>query len=433
MPPEISRSGFGIRSVSAIGCRPEQVLINFSHSHAAPAPYFAYKLGSAHESLDHLAAERAYYDQLLTMFAEVARTASSRSVRAVVTGGTGYTPGIAVNRRERTADGRTILGWNPDGFIDEEVPVIAIEDLEGTAIATILSFGCHPVLLGCRCGDHAYADHKSHFFQVSSDFVGALRLSVEQWRGGTCLFLQGAAGNVLPLETFNDEEGPESAFGRRLGLESVHAIADRPAVVTNIERLRDDYLALVDFSLYRKRPAKEQPDAVLASISKKISLPLQEAPDLDALKDEAATRESQLAEHMAHGPRSGMFVNQQRYHLAWLHRTIQTIETGEVARAVDGEVWAGRVGNFAIAAASGEVFSETGYAVRHHSPAQVTLFAGYSNGVLGYIPTPEEYPYGGYEPAIAHRGYGQPAAFHPSAAGIVQDEAVKALEALFAS
>ena len=139
------------------------------------------------------------------MFAEVARTASSRcGTRSRHRRDWLRAGDRSEQARERTADGRTILGWNPDGFIDEEVPVIAIEDLEGTAIATILSFGCHPVLLGCRCGDHAYADHKSHFFQVSSDFVGALRLSVEQWRGGTCLFLQGAAGNVLPLETFND-------------------------------------------------------------------------------------------------------------------------------------------------------------------------------------------------------------------------------------
>ena len=58
-PPRFLAPASGISVSSAIGCRPEQVLINFSHSHAAPAPYFAYKLGSAHESLDHLAAERA--------------------------------------------------------------------------------------------------------------------------------------------------------------------------------------------------------------------------------------------------------------------------------------------------------------------------------------------------------------------------------------
>ena len=46
-------------------------------------------------------------------------------------------------------------------------------------------------------------------------------------------------------------------------------LTDRPSLRTSSASAMI-YLALVDFSLYRKRPAKEQPDAVLASISKKI-------------------------------------------------------------------------------------------------------------------------------------------------------------------
>ena len=137
---------------------------------------------------------------------------------------------------------------------------------------------------------------------------------------------------------------------------------------------------------------------------------------------------------MAHGPRSGMFVNQQRYHLAWLHRTIQTIETGEVARSCGfGEVWAGRVGNFAIAAASGEVFSETGYAVRHHSPAQVTLFAGYSMASWAISPPQKSTRTEDMSPQSRIVGTGSRRPSTQARPGIVQDEAVKALEALFAS
>ena len=55
-------------------------------------------------------------------------------IDARVSGGVGHAPGLAVNRRERTSDGRTILGWNPDGFIDDSVPTIRIDALDGTAI-----------------------------------------------------------------------------------------------------------------------------------------------------------------------------------------------------------------------------------------------------------------------------------------------------------
>ena len=106
--------------------------------------------------------------------------------------------------------------------------------IEGTAIATILSFGCHPVLLGCRCGDHAYADHKSHFFQVSSDFVGALRLSVERGEGRVS-FPPGAAGNVLPLETFNDggEDPNEHSAGAWASNQFTQLQTDRPWLRTS--------------------------------------------------------------------------------------------------------------------------------------------------------------------------------------------------------
>jgi hypothetical protein len=126
-----------------------------------------------------------------------------------------------------------------------------------------------------------------------------------------------------------------------------------------------------------------------------------------------------------------MAVNQQRYHLAWLKKTIASIEAGTVTEAVDGEIWAARIGKYAIAAASAEIFSETGHAIRSQSPAEVTIFAGCSNGILGYAPTRDEYPYGGYEPAIAHRGYGLPAPFDPSVAETVDRQASAVLKALF--
>jgi hypothetical protein len=77
------------------------------------------------------------------------------------------------------------------------------------------------------------------------------------------------------------------------------------------------------------------------------------------------------------------------------------------------------------------VFSEIGHAVRTASPAPVTLFAGYCQGVLGYIATPEEYPFGGYEPAVSHRGYGHPAPFSPEVAGIIRTAALGLLAELF--
>jgi len=99
---------------------------------------------------------------------------------------------------------------------------------------------------------------------------------------------------------------------------------------------------------------------------------------------------------------------------------------------VEGEIWAARLGDCAVVGTPGEIFAEIGAAVREASPASVTIFAGYCGGVLGYVATPEEYPHGGYEPAVSHRGYGHPAPFSPEVAGIIRDTSLELLGELFA-
>jgi len=44
-----------------------------------------------------------------------------------------------------------------------------------------------------------------------------------------------------------------------------------------------------------------------------------------------------------------------------------------------------------------EPFAEIGVAVKSRSPAERTLFSGYSNGQLAYVPTAEAFEEGGYE------------------------------------
>jgi hypothetical protein len=47
------------------------------------------------------------------------------------------------------------------------------------------------------------------------------------------------------------------------------------------------------------------------------------------------------------------------------------------------------------------------------------------------VATPAEYPYGGYEPAVSHRGYGHPAPFAPEVAGMLERASLALLNELF--
>ena len=400
----------------AVGCAKRNVLLSSSHSHAAPGPGMRWKLGG--EFMDELTrAEVTYEAWLPSAFVAVALAADARARPVRVAGGVGRVNGLAVNRRERAADGRTVLGWNPEGFVDEDVPVLRIDAEDGTPVATIVVFGCHPVVLAAEVA------------KAGPDFVGPLRDAVERLRGGVCLFLQGSAGNVLPLQAFHDHEGPEVGMGERLGFEAVHAVIDAETRATSVEKL-GGYGSVTPISLYRRRVNAEQPEQALAVASTVVALPLLDPPSVSDLNAELVTRVADLDQAVARGDPPS-YTNTIKYHIAWLRYTIAELGSGRSPRALDAEIWAARIGSCAIVAAPGEIFGEIGSAVRTASPADVTLFTGYANGVLGYVATPEEYPFGGYEPAVSHRGYGHPAPFAPEVAGAIRQTALELLAGLF--
>lgn len=410
-----------------VNCDPAAVLLNSSHTHAAPWPGATIKLGGEFD--DWTAEELAYWDSVPDRYAAAAREAVEALAPARVSGGVGQAPGIAVNRRERTADGRTILGWNREGVRDDSVVAIRVDGIEGAplvsdAIATLVSFACHPVVIG--------PDVEG----AGPDFVGPIRRSltgVALRPGAVTVFLQGAAGDALPLEAFRDDGDAAIVsadnVGERIALEALHAIADADPWAVDIER--SDWGSVTPISLYRRRLAEVQPPQVLRTSRRIVSLPLIDLPPIDDLRRELEERRADLAARADRGE-TRVTMNPIRYHISWLELQLRQDAEGGRATAIDGEIWAARIGDTAIVGAPGEIFGAIGTAVRRQSPAPVTIFAGYSQGSLGYVATADEYPHGGYEPSVSHRGYGQPAPFSPEVAGMIERTAVELLQELFA-
>lgn len=408
-----------------VGCEPAAVLLNSSHTHAAPWPGATIKLGGEFD--DWTAEELGYWESIPERYASAALGAIERLAPARVSGGVGQAPGIAVNRRERLPDGRTIMGWNPAGVRDDSVVAIRVDGMSGAplatqAIATLVSFPCHPVVIGPDLPG------------AGPDFVGPLRtrLSTIDRPGSVTVFLQGAAGDALPLESFRDDEQALTAavvVGERLALEAHHAIADADPWAIEIDR--SDWGSVTPIALYRRRLADEQPDQVLRTARRIVSLPLLDLPPIDDLRRELDERRADLAARAARGE-TRVTMNPIRYHISWLELQLRQDAEGGRQTAIDGEIWAARIGDTAIVGAPGEIFGAIGTAVRRQSPGPVTIFAGYSQGSLGYVATPDEYPHGGYEPSVSHRGYGQPAPFSPEVAGIIERTAVELLQELFA-
>jgi hypothetical protein len=404
------------RVAEAVGCAAAAALVNFNHTHCAPpASPKLMELGGGGPGQAVGPAVAAYAERVHAAIVDVATLAASRLEAARPTWGVGRCD-ESVNRRERRGD-RVILGWNPDGMVDRQVPVLQLQRADGSAIATVVGFACHTVAVG------------PDVLAYSADFAGPMRDAVRRWTGGECVFLQGAAGNILPRVSFASSVEPARAMGRRLALAALEAVADRPAWGRAFDRSDDG--SVTPFHLYRPR-AGEPGDVVLAATQIDVAFPLQSVPTLAAVEAELAAVEARLEEARARGADGGE-LNVIRYDAVWARIVAGELRSGLVSDAPVGAVCALRVGDGAIVTGPGEIFSEIGLAVRERSPAEVTLYAGYTNGLLTYFPSAGAYQHGGYEPSHGNRSFGLAAQVTPEADRLIVRAGVDALAEVFAT
>ena len=84
-----------------------------------------------------------------------------------------------------------------------------------------------------------------------------------------------------------------------------------------------------------------------------------------------------------------------------------------------------RLGDAAIVGLPGEAFCRLGLEIKHRSPARHTIVAGLCNDAIGYLPTRESFPQGGYETTPGSTFY------EPGSAEQLVESALAQLERLF--
>jgi hypothetical protein len=402
------------RVAEAAGAAAAGVLLSWNHTHRAPPASRAFLERSGLLEWDGDERVDAYVGLLHDRVVQAVEVAAARLEPAAIAWGVGEVD-LSVNRRERAADGRIVHGWRLGALLDREVVALQAVRPDGTAIATMVGYGCHPVAAGMDVS------------LFSGDFPAALRAELRRLTGGESVFFQGAAGNVLPMVSFCDDEREAVRMGRRIALEAVHALADRRAWPARLARSSE--ASLIPMILCRFEPGDDPPTA-LAAAEERVAFPLLPHPtaeEIAALRDGYA-RDLAAAIDRGAGPaeRHGI-----AYHAKWARALAGAIEDGTAPTALDGPVHAVRVGDGVIVTAPGEAFTEIGMAVKERAPGRPTLYAAYTNGALGYFPTAEAYEEGGYEPAYSNRSYGAPAPMAAECAGILVERGVRLAESLF--
>jgi hypothetical protein len=369
------------------------IRISFVHTHSGPSsnPWIT-------EGAEMFG---PYTESLVGRIAGVAWAAVRDLRPARIAAGVG-TCGIAVNRRfQRPEDGVVVVGRNWEGPVDHAVHVIRIDDLEGAPLAAVVNYACHPITVG--------PDNDL----ITPDYPGVVKRVVEEATGATCLFLQGAAGDVGPGRGV--ARGGINEY-KRLGAILGHE-ASRVWWEMELPARQERYLETLEsgapLAVYADEPLAD-PDPTLRVGTRPMHLPLKDLPAPEALEAELEENLARLNELRD----AGASDEEIRWQTMLCKRTNMRAAT---ARRLQGqthqtfELQAFAIGaEIALVAMPGEPFVETGLEVKRNSPFKHTLFSGYSNVGRMYIPTAEAFALGGYEAEWA-------TPFSPDAAGDVAD------------
>lgn len=337
------------RAEALAGIPAKNIMLGCTHTHYGPEI-------AGPKTDGPLSYEQAYRWWLSYQLAGLVAEAKAALQPARMSLGLGVSD-IGINRRERTADGRIILGENPAGTIDRSVSVCRFDTPAGKPLAVVANFATHPV------GQDVQER------RISADYVGCARRVAEAQTGALCLFWQGAAGNI-------NIRGAETTFdntcslGKRLGAEiaSVYQSA-KPAGADFVRACYQD----VEFPAYRCLSAEHAGQRLAES-----------------QKDLETTRQN---------PKSTPGL------VKWCERDVQRAkdllaswtDPSKIPPPVKAQLQTFAIGDLAWAAVPGELFNELGSQIKQRSPFAQTCVVAYANDWIGYLPTVESFAQGGYE------------------------------------
>jgi hypothetical protein len=359
----------------ASGIPAGHILIGCSHTHRAPSPFL--------DATDDPESAAAFLDVARERVTAAATEAVANLQPAELLSGEAQAPGVGFNRRPMYANGEVgTHGWTwlPDfsgmeDTPDETVRLLMARALDGSPLGGVIDFSCHPTAMG-------------HEPVYSADYPGVLTEAMEARRGGTWGFLLGAAGDTSTPDPSSRDE--ESGFGiehtARMG-EALAEAADRAIAAARSEPAHSITVASTHVAVKQRLATPE-----LVELARWY---LEERPaDVDEI--EFSRKLSGHDFTFADGKQVGNERHAQEMLRMWAW------QQGPNAQLVEQlEVQVIAVGDTAIVALPGEIFTEFGRRIVAASPFAFTMVVSIANGSHGYIPTSVAFSHGGYEPRFA--------------------------------
>ncbi|HET6443258.1 MAG TPA: hypothetical protein VFI27_01655 [candidate division Zixibacteria bacterium] len=382
------------------------VMLNLSHNHSSPA-----LPGWLMDTPEQLRLKEAYKKQLTRWLVEAAIEADEKQVPARIAADRGESF-IGVYRRESGPDGRDVLGEVPDHPIDPTVGVIRVDGLDGNPIATLFSYGCHPVTVGPRS------------MVASTDFPGPARDIVERSLGGIAIFLQACGGNINPRVGIGYEidcRDAKNRVGYELGGEVLKVAAK---LRTHLQAGERSVVGNVPNILLRPwQPVEGASCTYLGAVEEIIKLEYIDLPSMEKAEAIRTEWKQTLAQREANAAQEWEIRVAAKFN-EWAEKLVEAVDDGHPTLDVVAQAF--RINDIVLAGINMEVFFETGLEIKARSPFENTLVLGYSNGSVGYLPRFEDYPPGGWKldgsyavPDLLVQAYTLPIALHPDSEQLV--------------
>ena len=364
--------------LSVINIPSENIRISVSHTHAGP-PYGRSDStggGWLTEGVDLIV---PYFESFPEKISNAIKKATDSLKRCNISYGIGRSD-ININRRPADEKGNLFTGRNWDGIVDHSVDVIGFDDENGNAVSTIVGYACHPTILG--------PDNRL----ISPDYPGHMRKTVEDIIGGSCIFLQGAAGNQGPIHGFVGEVEVARKAGKILGLEASKVRMSLDPFERK-EELIEIVQAGADLGIYED-VAVSEPSDDLQVRNKYIDLPSLDFPSYEKASQDYENALLDLKKIRESGNKDDI-----KKMVSNVKRANFTRKLTEISKGGKVNIWIQtiKIGDIIFQGLPLEPFMEFSHKIKSLNSDKKIFWSGYTNGWLGYLPTAKAYEEGGYE------------------------------------
>lgn len=333
--PRTLRTHLEKRLGEAYHLSPESLLLNTSHTHCGPEFRVESKPGIFAEFNAAAAAQAEAYGKFLedTLFKII-----GDALTQLAPANLSYHHarcGFSMNRR-LPVDGGYRNSPNPEGPVDQNVPILRVTDADGNIRAILFGYACHNTTLG--------------FYQWCGDYAGFAEEDIETAHpGAIALFMQGCGGDQNPY--------PRS----KIELAKMHGQSLATAV-----------------------------DAALSTPAQPVHGPLREKfADIDIDFAAVPTR-AELEEQTK---------SKDKYTVGHAQRLLQQLDAGQALPTHYAyPVQVLRFGDsLTFIGLAGETVVDYSLRLKRELAGSPIWVAGYCNDVMGYIPSRRVLEEGGYE------------------------------------